>query len=139
MTQYDATIPHVEIAFPPQVITDTLGEYLIETRPASAAHRRNRKNTRMTFFNSSIEQANPLDRVLIRPKVATCDLQGNDTPRRSPHRSSRKSHRPKLNFANADMARLTPGALAAAVKAIETLDSCVAADRRRSAQAGKSC
>ena len=132
MTQYDATIPHVEIAFPPQVITNTLGEYLSKRGLHQLRIAETEKYAHVTFFfNGGVEQANPLeDRVLIpSPKVATYDLQPEMsapevTAQVIKEVASSKYDVIILNFANADMVGHT-GVFAAAVKAIETLDGCV--------------
>ena len=132
MTQYDATIPHVEIAFPPQLITNTLGEYLSKRGLHQLRIAETEKYAHVTFFfNGGVEQANPLeDRVLIpSPKVATYDLQPEMsapevTAQVIKEVASSKYDVIILNFANADMVGHT-GVFAAAVKAIETLDGCV--------------
>ena len=132
MTQYDATIPHVEIAFPPQLITNTLGEYLSKLGLHQLRIAETEKYAHVTFFfNGGVEQANPLeDRVLIpSPKVATYDLQPEMsapevTAQVIKEVASSKYDVIILNFANADMVGHT-GVFAAAVKAIETLDGCV--------------
>ena len=84
------------------------------------------------FFNGGKEKPNPAeDRVLIpSPKVATYDLQ----PEMSAYQvtdavieriRSGNCHLIILNFANPDMVGHT-GIFEAAVKAVETVDSCVA-------------
>ena len=132
MTQYDATIPNVEVAFPPQVITNTLGEYLSKLGLHQLRIAETEKYAHVTFFfNGGVEQPNPLeDRVLIpSPKVATYDLQPEMsapevTAQVIKEIASSKYDVIILNFANADMVGHT-GVFEAAVKAIETLDGCV--------------
>lgn len=132
MTQYDATIPNVEIAFPPQVITNTLGEYLSGLGLHQLRIAETEKYAHVTFFfNGGVEQPNPLeDRVLIpSPKVATYDLQPEMsapevTAQVIKEIASSKYDVIILNFANADMVGHT-GVFEAAVKAVETLDGCV--------------
>lgn len=132
MTQYDATIPHVEVAFPPQIITNTLGEYLSSLGLHQLRIAETEKYAHVTFFfNGGIEQPNPLeDRILIpSPKVATYDLQPEMSAPEVTEQVIREIASSKydviiLNFANADMVGHT-GVFDAAVKAVETLDSCV--------------
>ncbi len=132
MTQYDATIPNVEVAFPPQVITNTLGEYLSELGLHQLRIAETEKYAHVTFFfNGGVEQPNPLeDRVLIpSPKVATYDLQPEMsapevTAQVIKEIASSKYDVIILNFANADMVGHT-GVFEAAVKSVETLDGCV--------------
>ena len=132
MTQYDATIPNVEIAFPPQVITNTLGEYLSGLGLHQLRIAETEKYAHVTFFfNGGVEQPNPLeDRVLIpSPKVATYNLQPEMsapevTAQVIKEIASSKYDVIILNFANADMVGHT-GVFEAAVKAVETLDGCV--------------
>lgn len=132
MTQYDATIPNVEVAFPPQVIANTLGEYLSELGLHQLRIAETEKYAHVTFFfNGGVEQPNPLeDRVLIpSPKVATYDLQPEMSAPEVTAQvileiASSKYDVIILNFANADMVGHT-GVFEATVKAIETLDGCV--------------
>ncbi len=132
MTQYDATIPNVEVAFPPQVIINTLGEYLSGLGLHQLRIAETEKYAHVTFFfNGGVEQPYPLeDRVLIpSPKVATYDLQPEMsapevTAQVIKEIASSKYDVIILNFANADMVGHT-GVFEAAVKAVETLDGCV--------------
>lgn len=132
MTQYDATMPNVEIAFPPQTIHNTLGEYLSACGLTQLRIAETEKYAHVTFFfNGGVEAQNPLeDRILIpSPKVATYDLK----PEMSAFEVTDKVIEEIqtgiydliiLNFANADMVGHT-GVFDAAVKAVEALDSCV--------------
>lgn len=132
MTQYDASMPNVEIAFPPQTIKNTLGEYLSANGLHQLRIAETEKYAHVTFFfNGGVEAANPLeDRILIpSPKVATYDLK----PEMSAFEVTDKVVEEIgtgvydaiiLNFANADMVGHT-GVFDAAVKAIEALDTCV--------------
>ena len=131
MTQYDATIPNVEIAFPPQTIKNTLGEYLASVGKTQLRIAETEKYAHVTFFfNGGVEAPNPLeDRILIpSPKVATYDQK----PEMSAYEvteavkkdiASGKHDVYILNFANADMVGHT-GVFDAAVKAVEALDEC---------------
>ena len=132
MTQYDATMPNVEIAFPPASINNTLGEYLSSLGKTQLRIAETEKYAHVTFFfNGGVEQPNPLeDRILVpSPQVATYDLQ----PEMSAYTvadnvveeiKSSKYDCIILNFANPDMVGHT-GVFDSAVKAIEAVDECV--------------
>ena len=132
MTQYDATMPGVEVAFPPHRIKNTLGEYLSSLGLHQLRIAETEKYAHVTFFfNGGVEQANPLeDRILIpSPKVATYDLKPEMSAPEVTEKvleeiSSSKYDVIILNFANSDMVGHT-GVFDAAVKAVETVDHCV--------------
>ena len=132
MTQYDVTIPNVEIAFPPQTIKNTLGEYLAANGLSQLRIAETEKYAHVTFFfNGGVEAPNPLeDRILIpSPKVATYDLKPEMSAFEVTDAVVEQIRAEKydviiLNFANADMVGHT-GVFEAAVKAIEALDACV--------------
>lgn len=132
MTQYDAEMPNVEVAFPPQKITNTLGEYISSLGLYQLRIAETEKYAHVTFFfNGGVETPNPLeDRILIpSPKVATYDMQPEMsapevTDRVIEEIVSSKYDLIILNFANADMVGHT-GNFEAAVKAVEVLDACV--------------
>ncbi len=132
MTQYDAEMPNVEVAFPPQKITNTLGEYISSLGLHQLRIAETEKYAHVTFFfNGGVEAPNPLeDRILIpSPKVATYDMQPEMsapevTDKVIEEIVSSKYDLIVLNFANADMVGHT-GSFDAAVKAVETLDVCV--------------
>ena len=132
MTQYDATMPRVEVAFHPQSLTNTMGEYISDQGMTQLRIAETEKYAHVTFFfNGGVEKEFPgEDRVLINsPKVATYDLQ----PEMSAvpvcdavveRVRSGKYDMVILNFANCDMVGHT-GVFDAAVKAVETVDTCV--------------
>ena len=138
MTQYDAQMPGVEVAFPPQRLTNTLGQYISGLGLHQLRIAETEKYAHVTFFfNGGVEEPNPLeDRILIpSPKVATYDLQPEMSAGVVTEKvleeiaagegpESSKYDLIILNFANADMVGHT-GVFEAAVKAIETLDTCV--------------
>lgn len=132
MTQYDAEMPNVNVAYPPQVLSETLGEYLAELGMKQLRIAETEKYAHVTFFfNGGVEEPNTNeDRVLIpSPKVATYDMQPEMsaylvTERVLEEISSDKYDVIILNFANADMVGHT-GIIDAAVAAIEALDKCV--------------
>ena len=78
MTQYDATIEHVVIAFPPRHLKNTLGEYLASIGKTQVRTAETEKYAHVTFFfNGGVEEPNKNEtRILVpSPKVATYDLQ----------------------------------------------------------------
>lgn len=132
MTQYDATMPNVDIAFPPASIKNTLGEYLSSLGKTQLRIAETEKYAHVTFFfNGGVEKPNPLeDRLLVpSPEVATYDLQPEMsaytvTEKVVEEIKSSKYDSIILNFANPDMVGHT-GVFDAAVKAIEAVDQCV--------------
>lgn len=133
MTQYDAQMPNVEVAFPPQTIKNTLGEYLSSLGLHQLRIAETEKYAHVTFFfNGGVEQPNPSeDRILVpSPKVATYDLKPEMSAPEVTEQVLREIRSSAydviiLNFANADMVGHT-GVFDAAVKAVEALDVCVA-------------
>lgn len=132
MTQYDATMPNVDVAFKPQTLKNTFGEYLAKLGMTQLRIAETEKYAHVTFFfNGGVEAVNEgEDRILIpSPKVATYDLQ----PEMSAYKVSEKLNEAVrlgkydvviVNFANCDMVGHT-GVFDAAVKAVETVDECV--------------
>jgi len=132
MTQYDATMPGVRIAFPPQSLTNTFGQYISDKGLTQLRIAETEKYAHVTFFfNGGVEAPCPgEDRALIpSPKVATYDLK----PEMSAYEvtdeviarlDSGKYDVIVLNYANCDMVGHT-GIFDAAVKAVETVDACV--------------
>lgn len=133
MTQYDAEMPNVHVAFPPQSLKNTLGEYLADKGLSQLRIAETEKYAHVTFFfNGGVEAPNRNEeRILISsPKVATYDLQPEMSAYLVKDKVIEEIAKDKydviiLNFANADMVGHT-GVFEAAVKAIEALDSCVA-------------
>ena len=131
-TEYDATMPNVEVAFPRVLVKNGLGEYLSSMGMTQLRIAETEKYAHVTFFfNGGSETVFPgEDRVLVpSPKVATYDLQ----PEMSAHEvcaqcveriASGAYDVVILNFANCDMVGHT-GVYEAAVKAMETVDECV--------------
>lgn len=132
MTQYDATMPNVDVAFKPQVLTNTLGEYISNKGMAQLRIAETEKYAHVTFFfNGGVEKQYPgEDRILVKsPSVATYDLQPEMsayevTDKLVPAIKSGKYDMIILNFANCDMVGHT-GVFDAAVKAVEAVDDCV--------------
>ncbi len=131
LTEYEADLP-AEIAYPPDVLKNGLGEVLSQSGLKQLRISETEKYAHVTFFfNGGVEA--PFvgeDRVLIAsPKVATYDLQ----PEMSSAELTDKlvaaikaqSHDVIIcNYPNADMVGHT-GNLSAAIKAIEALDDCI--------------
>lgn len=132
MTQYDATMPNVDVAFKPQVLTNTLGEYISDKGMTQLRIAETEKYAHVTFFfNGGVEKQYPgEDRILVKsPSVATYDLQPEMsayevTDKLVPAIKSGKYDMIILNFANCDMVGHT-GVFDAAVKAVEAVDDCV--------------
>ena len=132
MTQYDKTLEGVEVAYRPQVITNTLGEYVASKGLNQLRIAETEKYAHVTFFfNGGVEKENEgEDRALIAsPKVATYDLKPEMsapevTEELIARLDSGKYDMVILNFANPDMVGHT-GVLEAAKKAIEAVDTCL--------------
>ncbi len=129
--QYDASFPF-PCAFEPQKLVNLLGEVLDKNGIKQFRTAETEKYAHITFFfNGGIDKPNKLEtRVLINsPKVATYDLQ----PEMSAYAVCDEVLKAidnkdygfiLVNFANPDMVGHT-GVLDAAVKACETVDTCV--------------
>lgn len=132
MTEYDVTLPNVQIAFGPQSLSNTLGEYLSKLGKTQLRAAETEKYAHVTFFfNGGVEEPNAgEDRELIpSPKVATYDLQPEMSAPELLAKVLEKIDEDKydfivVNFANPDMVGHT-GVMEAAVKAVETVDNCV--------------
>jgi len=132
MTQYDATMPNVDVAFKPQSLTNTFGEYISKNGLKQLRIAETEKYAHVTFFfNGGVEATFPgEDRALINsPKVATYDLK----PEMSAYEvcdevvsriNSDKYDVIILNYANCDMVGHT-GVFDAARAAVEAVDACV--------------
>ncbi len=132
MTQYDASMPNVEVAFKPQSLKNTLGEYLSAQGLTQLRIAETEKYAHVTFFfNGGVEvEYEGEDRILVAsPKVATYDLQPEMSAVPVCDKvveaiNSGKYDVVILNFANCDMVGHT-GVYHAAVTAVETVDECV--------------
>ena len=132
MTQYDETMPNVSVAFPPEELTMTLGEYLSKKGLTQLRIAETQKYAHVTFFFNGGEEKTfeGEDRTLIQsPDVPTFDLK----PEMSAYPvcdavcdkiRSGKYDAVILNFANCDMVGHT-GIFNAAVAAVEAVDTCV--------------
>ena len=132
MTQYDATMPNVEVAYRPESLTNTLGEYLSRLGKTQLRIAETEKYAHVTFFfNGGVEAPyEGEDRVLIpSPKVATYDLQPEMSAYAVTDEAVRRIENGRydviiLNYANCDMVGHT-GVFEAAVKAVEAVDTCL--------------
>ena len=130
-TQYDATMPNVEVAFKPQSLTNVMGEYLAKCGKTQLRIAETEKYAHVTFFfNGGVEAPfEGEDRALIAsPKVATYDLQPEMSAFEVADECVKRIESGKydviiLNFANCDMVGHT-GIFEAAVKAVEAVDTC---------------
>ena len=132
MTQYDETMPNVSVAYPPEELKMTLGEYLASKNMTQLRIAETQKYAHVTFFFNGGEEKTfeGEDRVLIQsPDVPTFDLQ----PEMSAYPvcdavcdkiRSGNYDAVILNFANCDMVGHT-GVFDAAVAAVEAVDTCV--------------
>ena len=131
-TEYDATMPHVEVAYPRLSVRNGLGEYLSSMGLTQLRIAETEKYAHVTFFfNGGVETVFPgEDRCLIpSPKVATYDLQPEMSAPAVCEECVKRIESGAydvivLNFANCDMVGHT-GVFDAAVKAVETVDTCV--------------
>jgi len=132
MTQYDKTLPNVKVAFKPESLSNTFGEYISKNGLKQLRIAETEKYAHVTFFfNGGVETMyEGEDRVLIpSPKVATYDLK----PEMSAYEvteevlkriDSRQYDVIILNFANCDMVGHT-GVFDAAKAAVEAIDKCI--------------
>jgi 2,3-bisphosphoglycerate-independent phosphoglycerate mutase len=132
LTRYDDTLP-APIAYPPQSMKEILAEVLDKHGIKEFRTAETEKYAHVTFFfNGGVEEPYPTEtRCLVSsPKVATYDLQPEMS---APEVAQKVVEALKsqeygfilVNFANPDMVGHT-GILSAAVKAIETIDNCLA-------------
>lgn len=132
MTQYDVTMPNVQVAFKPQSLKNTFGEYLSLNNKTQLRIAETEKYAHVTFFfNGGVEATFPgEDRALIKsPQVATYDLQPEMSAYEVTDEVVKRIQSDQydviiLNYANCDMVGHT-GVFDAAVKAVEAVDTCV--------------
>ena len=132
MTQYDETIKKAHVAYKPQVLVNTFGEYISKKGYTQLRIAETEKYAHVTFFfnGGKEEPYEGEQRILIpSPKVATYDLK----PEMSAYEvtdSILKVIDEKscdviiVNYANGDMVGHT-GNLEKAIEAVEALDECV--------------
>ena len=132
MTEYDATMPNVTVAYPREKLSNIFGEYISSLGLTQLRIAETEKYAHVTFFfNGGVEQVFPgEDRCLIdSPKVATYDLQPEMSAYQVTEEAVKRIESGNydviiLNFANCDMVGHT-GVYDAACKAVATVDECV--------------
>ncbi len=132
MTQYDAAMPNVHVAFKPQTLVNTFGEYISRKGLRQLRIAETEKYAHVTFFfNGGVESVyDGEDRALINsPKVATYDMQPEMSAYEVTDEVVKRIESGEydvivLNFANCDMVGHT-GVFDAAVKAVEAVDECL--------------
>ncbi len=132
-TKYDETFRHVSIAFKKQELNNTLGKYLSDKGYTQLRIAETEKYAHVTFFfNGGVEapEKNEYRDLIPSPKVATYDMQPEMsaylvTDKVLEEIASDKFDVIILNYANCDMVGHT-GVLDAAVKAVKTVEECIA-------------
>ena len=132
MTQYDATMPNVEVAYPPEQLKMTMGEYLASKGKTQLRIAETQKYAHVTFFFNGGEERTfqGEDRILIpSPDVATFDMKPEMSAYEVKDAVIKCIDEDKydviiLNFANCDMVGHT-GVMKAAMAAVKAVDDCV--------------
>ena len=133
ITKYDETFKNVHVIFENDNLLNTLGEVLSTNHKKQIRIAETEKYPHVTFFFNGGREI-PFDgetRIMApSPKVATYDLQPEMsakelTEKLLPEINTGKPDFICLNYANADMVGHT-GIFSAVVKAVETVDQCVA-------------
>lgn len=132
MTRYDDTFKNVNVVYTKDNIKNTLGEVLAQEGKSQLRAAETEKYPHVTFFFSGGQETTfkGENRIMVNsPKVATYDLQ----PEMSAYElkdkiiheiNNQRADFMCVNFANPDMVGHT-GVFEAAVKACETVDSCM--------------
>lgn len=129
---YDSSFIDVDVAFPPEEITNTLPQYLSKLGLTQLHIAETEKYAHVTFFfNAKLEaEVEGETRIVIpSPKVATYDLKPEMSAYEVTDRVLKELDTNKydvmiLNFANCDMVGHT-GIFDAAVRAVKAVDECV--------------
>jgi 2,3-bisphosphoglycerate-independent phosphoglycerate mutase len=132
MTNYDDTFKNVNVIYPKEDLNNTLGEVLEKHHKKQIRIAETEKYPHVTFFFSGGREAEFKGEKRIMcpsPKVATYDLQPemsakDITDAIVPELNKQEAGFICLNFANTDMVGHT-GIMEAAIKAAETVDSCL--------------
>lgn len=132
MAQYDAEMPNVTVAYPPEQLHMTFGEYVSKLGMTQLRIAETQKYAHVTFFFNGGEerQFEGEDRILIKsPDVATFDLKPEMSAPEVCDAVCKAIDEDKydviiLNYANCDMVGHT-GIMEAAIKAVEAVDACV--------------
>ena len=131
-TNYDETMPNVNIAFKKEALSNTFGEYISKLGYTQLRIAETEKYAHVTFFFNGGEEKQYVgeDRILVpSPKVETYDQKPEMSAYEVTEKVLEAISKDKydciiLNFANTDMVGHT-GSLEAAIKAVETVDECV--------------
>jgi 2,3-bisphosphoglycerate-independent phosphoglycerate mutase len=145
MTEYDKTF-HLPVVFPSLTLDNRLGQFLSGLGLRQLRIAETEKYAHVTFFfNGGVEVPNvDEDRILVNsPKVATYDLKpemsaGEVTDKLVAQICSKKYDFILVNYANPDMVSHTAN-LAATIKALEFVDSCLARVIAATAACGGLC
>jgi 2,3-bisphosphoglycerate-independent phosphoglycerate mutase len=132
MAQYDASMPNVTVAYPPEQLSMTLGEYLSKCGKTQLRIAETQKYAHVTFFFNGGEEKvfEGEDRILIQsPDVPTFDLKPEMSAYEVTDAVVEAIEADKydviiLNYANCDMVGHT-GIFDAAKAAVEAVDTCV--------------
>ncbi len=130
-TQYEANLP-VKIAFPPESLNNFIGQIVSENGLKQYRTAETEKYPHVTyFFNGGVEVPSPGEQrhLIPSPRVATYDMAPEMSADELTISCSNAIKTGKysfvvINFANPDMVGHT-GNMAAAIKAIETVDRCI--------------
>ncbi|OWZ83792.1 2,3-bisphosphoglycerate-independent phosphoglycerate mutase [Natranaerobius trueperi] len=131
MTQYDAELD-LPIAYPPEKLENTLGEYLASSGKKQLRIAETEKYAHVTFFfNGGVEEKNKdeIRKLIPSPKVSTYDEKPEMSAKEVTDSVLEELHNTQydfvlLNYANPDMVGHT-GDLDATIKAISTIDECL--------------
>lgn len=132
MTEYDKTMPNIEVAFKNEQIKNTFGEYISKKGLKQLRIAETEKYAHITFFFNGGEekQYDGEDRILIpSPKVDTYELKPEMSAYEITDKAIEAIKSEKydciiLNYANLDMVGHT-GNIDTAIKALEAIDECV--------------
>ncbi len=130
-TEYEEDLP-VKIAFPPEKITNTLGELISKAGYKQLRIAETEKYAHVTyFFNGGIENENKgEDHILVpSPQVESYDAKPEMSAFEVTKKMIQAIEEDKydfilVNYANVDMVGHT-GNIKAAIKAVETVDKCI--------------
>ena len=131
--QYDETMPELPVAFPPESIENTLGDYLSSLGKNQLRIAETEKYAHVTFFfNGGVERVCPGEERILVPspkEYPTYDLIPEMSARAVTEKAAEAIASGVydvviMNLANCDMVGHT-GIMDAAVKAVETVDECV--------------
>ncbi len=132
MAQYDASMPNVTVAYPPEELKMTLGEFLAKNGLKQLRIAETQKYAHVTFFFNGGEekQFEGEDRILIKsPDVETFDMKPEMSAYEITDAVVDVINKDLydviiLNYANCDMVGHT-GIFDAAKTAVEAVDECV--------------